>query len=317
VYDTPDGNATGAGGEMKVRGSVLDCIGQTPVCRLGALSRALGVELLGKAEYLNPGGSLKDRVALAMVRQAEADGLLVPGSTLVEATAGNTGIGLALVAAALGYRFIAVMTEADRGPKSEAMEAMGGEVAYTRPGLPWDGEHGPLGVAARIARERGGVFLNQFANPANPRIHETTTAVEIAESVGGLLDVLVVGVGTGGTATGLARGLKPRFPRLRVLGVAADGSYLGSGRPGDRIAGITPDFAPATFDPALVDGIEAVTAEEAARAARRIGTIEGLPVGHSSGACLVAAEREARRSPGATILFLLGDSVRNYPRLGL
>jgi cysteine synthase len=297
---------------VKILGSIVECIGTTPVLRLASLSRAAGAELLVKAEYLNPAGSLKDRVALAMVVEAEAAGALRPGATLVEATAGNTGIGLALVAAARGYRFVAVMTEADRGPKSEMMEALGAEVAYTPADEPWNSQTGPLGVAARIAAERGGVFLNQFANPANPWVHETTTAVEIAEAVGALLDVLVIGVGTGGTATGLGRGLRPRLPRLRLVGVAAEGSYLGSGRPGDRIAGITPDFEPEVFDRSLLDGIETVTAEEAALAARRLAVVEGIPAGHSSGASLVAAEREARRRPGATILFLLGDSVRNY-----
>ena len=301
---------------MKIRGSILECIGGTPILRLGNLSRVAGAEILGKAEYLNPAGSLKDRVALAMVLAAEKRGELRPGSTLVEATAGNTGIGLALVAAARGYRFVAVMTEADRGPKSEAMEAMGAEVAYTPPGLAWDGDDGPLGVAARLAQARSGVFLNQFANPANPDVHERTTGAEIAATLGDQLDVLVVGVGTGGTATGLARALRPGRPGLRIVGVSGEGSYLGTSRPGDRIAGITPDFAPPVFARHLLDAVTTVTAQEAAAAARRIGEREGIPAGHSSGASLVVAEREARERPGATILILLGDSVRNYPRLG-
>ncbi len=301
---------------MSKHQDILGCIGRTPVLALPRLSRSAGATLLGKAELFNPGGSLKDRIALAMIEAAEAAGELSPGATIVEATAGNTGLGLAWVTAALGYRFVAVMSEADRGPKTETMEAMGTEVELVRTGVAWDSEEGPLGVAARIAAERGGLFINQFANPANPDVHQHQTAAEILEQVGEDLDAVVVGVGTGGTATGLARGLVPSLPRLRMIGVVADGAYLGSGREDDRIAGITPDFEPSIFALDLLDEVQAIPAGEAARATRRLAEVEGIPAGHSSGACLLAAENEARRHPGSTILLLLGDSIRNYPGIG-
>jgi len=297
---------------MKLHEDISSCIGCTPIVRLKRSTRDAPALLLGKVEYLNPAGSLKDRVALAMVEAAEQDGRLTSGATIVEATAGNTGIGLALVAATRGYRFVAILSEADRGPKSRTMEALGAEVIFTPSGLAWDGPDGPCGVARNVADERDGLFLDQFANPANPRVHETTTAAEISAALGDDLDTVVVGVGTGGTVTGLARGLRVGGATMRVIGVAAEGSYLGSGKEGDRIAGITPDFAPPCLDESLLDDVEAVAADEALRAMERLNRVEGLPVGHSSGACLVVAEREARRRPGSTILFLLGDSVRNY-----
>ncbi len=301
---------------MRFHDDIFGCIGRTPTFRLRRLSESAGAELLAKAEFLNPGGSIKDRIALAMCKSAEASGRLRPGETIVEATAGNTGIGLAWIAAACGYRFVAVMTEADRGPKVEAMEATGAEVVLLPCGRPWDGDDGPVGVARRLAGERDGLYINQFANPANPAAHEHTTAAEIRDAVGDGLDTIVVGVGSGGTATGLARGLKPAMPGLRVIGVAGQGSYLAGERNGDRIPGITPDFAPEVFDRDLVDHIEIVPSVAAAWAARRLAEIEGVPAGHSSGACLLAAENEAWRRPGSKILMVFSDSVRNYPGLG-
>ena len=312
---------------MKRLASVVDGIGATPLVHLPKLSASAGADLWGKAELFNPGGSVKDRIALAMVRAAQDDGRLRAGGYVVEATAGNTGIGLSLVCAALGYRFVAVMTSLDRGPKSELMRSLGAEVVFVEPGPRWDSDEGPLGVAAGIAAERSGVFLDQFSNPANPAVHERVTADELAAELGLSADLdppaerreraasIVVGVGTGGTATGLKRGLAERAPQVRVVGVAAAGSYLGPGPEDDRIAGITPDFAPKTFDQSILDGLETVTSPEAADAAGRLARTEGIPVGHTTGACLVAAEREARRYPGRTIVLVLGDSVRNYPEL--
>ena len=297
-----------------IHNDICSLVGNTPIFRLSRLSEELGAEILVKAEHLNPGGSIKDRIAVEMVRAAEQDGLLSPGQTLVESTAGNTGIGLAWVARALGYRFVSVMTEADRGPKTWFMESMGSEVVLVPKGVAWDADDGPLGVARRIARERDGVFLNQFDNLANPRAHEAT-AQEILDALGSNLDALVVGIGTGGTVTGLGRVLKPAIPGLRMIGVAADGSYLGSEREGDRIAGITPDFPPAIFEPEWLDEIVPITAPDGWRAARRLAEVEGLPAGHSSGALLLAAEAEARRRPGSTILFFLCDTLRNYSEL--
>ncbi len=295
-------------------GDATALVGNTPIFRLARLSEEAGAELLVKAEHLNPGGSIKDRVALNMVLAAESSGALKPGQTLVEATAGNTGIGLAWIAAARGYKFVSVMNASDKGPKTEIMEAMGAEVALADPNIPWDTEEGCLGIAQRIADERGGIFLNQFENDANPQAHETTAA-EIVDALGDSVDTVIVGVGTGGTATGLARGLRPRLPNVKLIGVSAEGSYLGSEKEGDRIAGITPDFEAAIFDPSCLDEIVTVEMGVAAEATRRLLKEEGLPVGHSSGALLKVAQDEARKRPGSRILFFLCDSVRNYAGL--
>lgn len=300
---------------MSLHESIFDCIGNTPIFPLRRISESAGATIFAKAEHLNPGGSLKDRVALSMVRAAEESGALRSGMTLVEATAGNTGIGLAWIAAARGYRFVAVMTEADRGPKTETMESLGAEVVLMPKSIPWDAEDGALAVGAEIARKRGGIFLNQFENPANPAAHEHTTAVEILADMKDGLDALVVGVGTGGTATGLARGLKPHLPDLRLIGVSGEGSYLGSELEGDRIAGITPDFPPEVFDVNLLDHLETITDEAAAVATRRLTKVEGIPAGHSSGALLLACENEARRKPGSRILMFICDGLNNYPQL--
>lgn len=293
----------------------FESIRETPVVALPRLSAAAGAELLAKVELGSAGRSIKDRVAVAMIRAAEEGGLLAPGATIVEATAGNTGIALARIATARGYRFVAVMSEADRGPKTDAIEALGAEVVLAASDRPWSSPEGPLGVARRIGRERGGVFLDQFANPANPRVHELTTAVEIRRALGDRLDAVVAGIGTGGTVTGLARALKPAIRGLRVIGVVGVGSYLGNGRHEDRIPGITPDFEAAVFERGLVDRIETLCPGEAARAARCLAELEGLPAGLSSGACLLAAENEARRRPGSRILLIVADSARNYPGL--
>ncbi|MEM8997285.1 MAG: cysteine synthase family protein [Acidobacteriota bacterium] len=308
---------------MPIHDDLCDLIGNTPIFPLPRLSAALGdgVELLAKAEHLNPGGSIKDRVALGMIRAAEDDGRLGPGMTVTEATAGNTGLGLAWICAARGYRFVAVMSASDKGPKTEVMESMGAECVLVEPGPAWDSEDGCLGIAGRIAAERGGVFLNQFENPANPQAHACTTAAEILAQTGGRVDAVVIGVGTGGTAAGLGRVLKPAVPGLRLIGVAAEGSYLGSELEGDRIAGITPDFAPKIFDEGVLDAVVTVTAADAAPATMRLAREEGIPAGLSSGALLLAAEAEAKRlrgeRPGRTarVLFTICDGVRNYPSL--
>ncbi|MEM1204464.1 MAG: cysteine synthase family protein [Acidobacteriota bacterium] len=300
---------------MSRRDDLFACIGGTPTFLLPKVSAAAGAQIFGKAEYLNPGGSIKDRIALAMVEAAERAGPLAPGTTLVEATAGNTGIGLAWIAAARGYRFVAVMNAADRGPKTQAMEAVGAECVLLDSHEPWDSEEGALGVARRIAESRGGLFLNQFENDANPVAHEHGTAPEIVADMEGDVDAVIVGIGTGGTVTGLARGFAKLLPNVRLIGVAAEGSYLGTELEGDRIAGITPDFPPRVFEQDLLHRLDTITGDAAAVAARRLAEIEGIPAGHSSGALLLAAEAEARRNPGSRILFTLCDSLRNYKPL--
>lgn len=300
--------------------TVFNSIGKTPIFQLRQLSQELGATIYGKADFLNPGGSIKDRIALAMIEAAERDGRLTPGATITEATAGNTGLGLAWIAAARGYRFVAVMTEVDRGPKTDLMEALGTEVVLVPYGVAWDTPDGPLGIAERIAQERGGVFLNQFFNPANPEAHERTTGAEIREAFRDRpLDAIVVGIGTGGTATGIGRALKGAAVKSnngkapRLIGVVGDGSYLTPGE--TRIAGITPDFPPATYDESFLERVEGVSEAEGAQATLRLARTEGLAVGHSSGAGLVVAEREVRRNPGSHILILLCDTLRNYPNI--
>jgi cysteine synthase A len=246
-----------------------------------------------------------------MLADAEAMGRLAPGAHVVEATSGNTGVALAMLAAARGYRFTAVLPESDRGPRTEAMEAYGAEVVTTPEGAEWESAEGPLGVAERMASERGALFLNQFRNPANPEAHALGTALEILDDLGGDLDVVVAGVGSGGTVTGLARTLKPSVPGLEVVAVAASGSYLGSDNGNGRVPGITPDFEPAVFRKDLVDEVVLVAPEAARARARELAATEGLWVGPSSGAVVEAAVAAARRHAAGVVVAVLADTGRN------
>ncbi|WP_328702548.1 cysteine synthase A [Belnapia mucosa] len=284
----------------KLHGSVLDVVGGTPLVLLPRLKAAdgLAADLALKLEFFNPLGSVKDRIGLAMVEAAEREGLIAPGrSTLVEPTSGNTGIALAFVAAAKGYRLIVVMPDGASIERRKMMRLMGAELELT------PARRGMAGAIARaeaiLAATPDAWMPRQFDNPANPDIHEATTAEEIWADTEGRVDVVIGGLGTGGTLTGIARALKPRKPGLRVIGVEpAESAVLSGDEPGPHgIQGIGAGFKPAVLELERLDGVMRVGEREAIAAARRCAQLEGLPVGISSGAMLHAALQVARE-PG-------------------
>lgn len=291
-------------------------IGRTPLLELARLARAEGLEarLLAKLECFNPAGSVKDRVARAMIGDGEARGLLKPGGTIIEPTSGNTGIGLAAVAAARGYRVIIVMPDTMSVERRRLMAAYGAELVLT-PGA--QGMAGAIQRAEELAREIPGSFLpGQFVNPANPAAHRASTGPEIWADTEGRVDVFVAGVGTGGTITGVGQYLKERNPAVKIVAVEPKGSpMLSEGRAGPHnIQGIGAGFVPEVLDPAVYDEIIPVSDEEAFAAGRLIGRSEGILAGISSGAALHAAMELAKRSEneGKTIVVLLPDAGDRY-----
>ena len=296
--------------------SVEQLIGRTPLLELANLQREEGLEarILAKLECFNPAGSVKDRVARAMVDDAERRGLLRPGSVIIEPTSGNTGIGLAAVAAARGYRVIIVMPETMSPERRQLMRAYGAELVLT------DGAKGMQGAidrAGELAGEIPGSFIpGQFANPANPAVHRETTGPEIWEDTDGAVDIFVAGVGTGGTLTGVGEYLKSRNPAVRVAAVEpASSPVLSGGSAGaHQIQGIGAGFVPAVLNRAVCDEIITVEDGDAFAAGRRVGRSEGILVGISSGAAVWAALQLARRTEnrGKTIVALLPDSGSRY-----
>ena len=296
--------------------SVEQLIGRTPLLELANLQREEGLEarILAKLECFNPAGSVKDRVARAMVDDAERRGLLRPGSVIIEPTSGNTGIGLAAVAAARGYRVIIVMPETMSPERRQLMRAYGAELVLT------DGARGMQGAidrAGELAGEIPGSFIpGQFTNPANPAVHRETTGPEIWEDTGGAVDIFVAGVGTGGTLTGVGEYLKSRNPAVRVAAVEpASSPVLSGGAAGaHQIQGIGAGFVPAVLNRAVCDEIITVEDGDAFAAGRRVGRSEGILVGISSGAAVWAALQLARRAEnrGRTIVALLPDSGSRY-----
>ena len=291
-------------------------IGRTPLLELARLARAEGLEarLLAKLECFNPAGSVKDRVARAMIGDGEARGLLKPGGTIIEPTSGNTGIGLAAVAAARGYRVIIVMPDTMSLERRQLMKAYGAELVLTEGAL---GMAGAIQRAEELAREIPGSFLpGQFANPANPAAHRASTGPEIWADTEGRVDVFVAGVGTGGTITGVGEYLKSQNPSLRVVAVEpASSPVLSQGRAGKHgIQGIGAGFVPQALNTAVYDEILPVEDGDAFDTARRLGRTEGVLAGISSGAALWAALRIAKRpeSRGKTIVALLPDGGDRY-----
>jgi cysteine synthase A len=282
--------------------TVLDLVGSTPLVRLPRLKAAdtLHADIALKLEFFNPLGSVKDRIGLAMVEAAERAGEIAPGeTTIIEPTSGNTGIALAFVAAAKGYRLIVVMPEGASTERRKMLRLLGAEIETTpaRLGMP-----GAIARAdAILARTEGAWIARQFDNPANPAAHEATTAEEIWTDTGGLVDIVVGGVGTGGTLTGIARALKPRRPGLQIVAVEPQESAVLSGdSPGPhRIQGIGAGFAPKVLERALLDEVCAVSETESFAAARRCAAVEGLPIGISSGAVLHAMITLAGRAENA------------------
>jgi len=298
-----------------VRDSILETIGGTPLVRLNRMGRGLKATILVKVEYLNPGGSVKDRVAVKMIEAAEREGLIKPGGVIIEATAGNTGIGLALAAAVKGYRSIFVMPDKMSEDKISLLRAYGAEVVITPTSVPPDSPESYNGVADRLAREIPGAFRpNQFTNPNNPLAHYLTTGPEIWEHSGGKVDVFVAGMGTGGTITGASRYLKEKNPRLVVVGADPEGSILAGDSPkAYKVEGIGEDFIPRTFDRQLVDEMVRVSDRESFNTARRLAREEGILAGGSSGTALAAALKYAERlTEPRTFVVLLPDTGRNY-----
>ncbi len=299
---------------MEIFDSILDLVGNTPLVRLRRVTRGVRPAVLAKLELLNPGGSVKDRIGLRMIEAAERAGLLRPGGTIVEPTSGNTGHGLAIAAAIKGYRCIFVMPDKMSQEKIALLRAYGAEVVITPTAVPPDSPESYYRVADRLTQEIPGAFQpNQYFNPENPAAHEATTGPEIWRQTEGRIDVLVAGVGTGGTVTGVARYLKARKPDLLVVGADPEGSiYSGEVHP-YLTEGIGEDFWPGTFDPSLVDRWERVSDREAFLMARRITREEGILVGGSSGTAVAAALRVAAElDEDATIVVILPDTGRNY-----
>jgi cystathionine beta-synthase len=300
---------------MRYYDSALEVIGQTPLVRLNRVMDGARCTTLAKVEYLNPGGSVKDRPVLTMVRDAEERGLLRPGGTIVEATSGNTGTGLAMVAAIKGYRCILVMPDKVSDEKVRLLRAYGAEVVITPTKAPASSPESYYGVAARLASEIPGAFQpNQFANLLNPAAHERTTGPEIWDQTAGKITHFVSGIGTGGTISGVSHYLKKRNPAIVVVGADPEGSiYSGDTAKSYKVEGIGEDFLPATVDLRAIDRIERVSDKESFLMTRRACREEGLLVGGSSGTALVAARRLAGDLPAEAIMVvLLPDNGRGY-----
>ncbi len=301
----------------KIFESATELIGHTPLLKVKNYAKAKEIEnvtLLVKLEYLNPAGSVKDRVALAMIEDAERKGILKPGATLIEPTSGNTGIGLASVAAAKGYRTILTLPETMSVERRNLLKAYGAELVLTE---------GPKGMKGAIDKAEelrqsipGAVILGQFDNSANPAVHAAATGPEIWEDTDGRVDIFVAGVGTGGTITGVGAYLKSKNPRIRVVAVEpADSPVLSGGRPGPhKLQGIGAGFVPSVLNTQVYDEIVTVTTEEAFATGRLIAQKEGILVGITSGAALSAAAQLAQKSEnaGKTIVALLPDSGDRY-----
>jgi cystathionine beta-synthase len=295
--------------------SALDVVGFTPLIRLSRVAKDARCIVLAKVEFVNPAGSVKDRPALAMIKDAEDRGLLKPGGTIVEATSGNTGTGLAMVAAVKGYRCILVMPDKVSDEKARLLRAYGADVVITPTNVPASSPESYYGVAAKLASEIPGAFQpNQFANLMNPAAHERTTGPEIWDQTNGMITHYVSGIGTGGTISGVAHYLKARKPDVVVVGADPEGSiYSGDTAKSYKVEGIGEDFLPATVDLKSIDRIERVSDKESFLMARRICREEGLLVGGSSGTACVAALRVARELPkDAVMVVLLPDNGRGY-----
>lgn len=300
----------------KIVNSVLELVGDTPMVELERLGRDAGTvaRVVAKVELFNPAGSVKDRVALAMVERAEADGTLRPGATIIEPTSGNTGVGLALVSALKGYRLILTMPETMSVERRRLVAAYGAQVVLT-PGA--EGMKGAIARAQALREEiPGSVILQQFENPANPARHYRTTAEEIWRDTEGGIDLFVAGVGTGGTVCGTGRRLKELNPAVRIAAVEpASSPVLSGGAPGaHKIQGIGAGFVPGNYDPSVVDLVVPVADDEAIATARLLASREGLLVGISSGAAAYAALQLAKREEyrGKTIVVLLPDTGERY-----
>lgn len=293
--------------------NITDLVGKTPIIKLNNLTDENAATVYVKLESFNPGSSVKDRIALAMIEAAEKEGKIEPGDTIIEPTSGNTGIGLAWVGAAKGYKVIIVMPETMSQERRQLIQAYGADLVLT-PGS--KGMKGAIAKAEALAKEIGGWVPLQFSNPANPKIHEETTGQEILEAFEGIgLDAFVAGVGTGGTITGVSHALKKQLPQLEVYAVEADESAILSGeKPGPhKIQGISAGFIPDTLDTSAYDHIIRVSSTNALKTGRLVGGKEGFLVGISAGAAIYAAIELANKlGAGKNVLALLPDNGERY-----
>ena len=296
-----------------IKKTILEKVGGTPLVEISNRLNKGGAKVLAKVEFFNPGGSVKDRIALSMVEDAEKRGILRPGSTLVEPTSGNTGVGLALVAAVKGYHLVLTMPETMSIERRKLAAAYGAEIVLT-PGS--EGMKGAIAKAKEIAETRGGIILQQFENPANPAYHNLTTGPEIWADTDGKVDAFVAGVGTGGTLTGTGKFLREKKPDIALYAVEPDTSpVLSEGKAGPhKIQGIGAGFVPQVLDTSLITKVITVSAENAGKTARAAAAQEGLLVGISSGASLYAALELAKlpEYAGKTIVALLPDTGERY-----
>ncbi len=296
--------------------SICDVVGDTPMVRLSRIGRSLPCELLAKCEFMNPGGSVKDRIGIRMLVDAEKAGRIKPGDTLIEPTSGNTGIGLALAAAVRGYRLIITMPEKMSQEKQVVLEALGAEIIRTPTEAAWDSPESHIGVAKQLNEILpNSHILDQYSNESNPLAHEEGTGAEILRQCGGKLDAVVISAGTGGTITGVARMLKRELPDVQVIGVDPEGSILAG--PGEiksyKVEGIGYDFIPDVLDRNLVDRWIKTNDRDSFMMARQLIRQEGLLCGGSSGAAVWAAVKICQEmKPGQRVVVLLPDSIRNY-----
>ena len=300
----------------RIKKELTELIGGTPLLELSRLSKKhdAKAQIIAKLEYFNPGGSVKDRIALAMIEDAEAKGILKPGAVIIEPTSGNTGVGLAWVASVKGYKAILTMPETMSLERRNLLKAAGAQLVLTEGGK---GMKGAIEKAEELRKTTpGAVILGQFDNPANPAVHVRTTAREIWDDTDGKVDIFVAGVGTGGTLTGVAEGLKKQNPNIQIVAVEPDNSpVLSGGQPGaHKIQGIGAGFVPETLDTKIYDEIIAVENEDAFATGRTLARKEGLLVGISSGAAVYAATQLAKRpeNKGKNIVVLLPDTGDRY-----
>ena len=302
--------------DADIKDSILDTVGDTPLVRLSRIGAGLTPQVVAKVEYFNPGGSIKDRVAMRMVEAAERDGRLRPGGTIIEPTSGNTGTGLAIAARIKGYRVIAVMPDKMSREKIDLLRAYGAEVVVTPTDVDPDSPQSYYRTADRLTREIPGAFQpNQYANPANPETHYLTTGPELWRQSGGQITHLVVGVGTGGTITGIARYLKEQNPGIEVIGADPVGSiYSNQEVHPYLVEGVGEDFWPKTYDPSVVDRYVTVSDRDAFLTTRRLAETEGLLVGGSCGLAMHAALEVAGGidDPSAMVAVVLPDGGRGY-----
>jgi cysteine synthase A len=296
---------------LRVADDITQLVGGTPLLKLRRIVPAGSADVFAKLEYLNPGGSIKDRAALGIIRKAEEQGLIKPGSTIVEATAGNTGIGLALIGVSRGYKVAFFVPQRMSEEKVMIMRALGAEVTRTPDE---EGMTGAIQRAQEFATKCNGYMARQFENPANPDYHYQTTAAEIFQQMEGKVDAVVIGAGTAGTFTGVARYMKERLPKVLTVAVETQGSILGGGPPGKhKVEGIGSSFIPKNFDKTVCDEILMVNDEEAFGTVKKMAALEGVLGGSSSGANVFAALKIAQRlGAGKRIVTVVPDSSERY-----